>query len=224
VFAEVPDPRDPKGRIYPLPAVLTLLAVAMLGGATCPAAAAQFAEDRPALAEALGFRADPVRRRRRRRFTPGPGQLHYLLKALSAEAVEAALARWLSEACGGEPPGGVLPVDGKTLRGSRRAGLPGLHLLSAFSPALGAALVQRLVSADTNEHKAALEMLRLVPLEGSVITGDAALAQRDLCAAVVEGGGDYFLTVKDNQKSLVQDVRAAFGAAFSPSGTVAAGA
>jgi len=61
------------------------------------------------------------------------------------------------------------------------------------------------------------------PLKGTLITGDAAFTQRDLCAAVVLGEGDYFLTVKDNQPTLEADIRAAFGPAFSPPGAAAAG-
>lgn len=216
VLAEVPDPRDPRGTVYPLPAVLALAAVAMLGGAGHPAAIVHFAEDRPALAEALGFRRHP--KRRRKRATPGTGQLHYLFKALDAAAFESALTRWLLGACPDGLPDSVLSVDGKTLRGSRRGGLPGLHLLSAFGQTLGSAVARMLVSDKTNEHKAALELLKVLPLEGITVTGDAALAQKDFCGRVLAGGGDYFLTVKDNQKTLNADVRAAFGPAFSPDG------
>ena len=84
-------------------------------------------------------------------------------------------------------------------------------------------IAQLAVPGKTNEHKTALELLKLIPLEGTLITGDAAFTQRDLCEAVIRGQGDYFLTVKDNQPTLEADIRAAFGPAFSPSGGEAAG-
>jgi len=59
-------------------------------------------------------------------------------------------------------------------------------------------------------------LLKLIPLKGTLITGDAAFTQRDLCEAVVQGRGDSFLTVKDNQPTLEADLRAAFGPAFLP--------
>jgi hypothetical protein len=44
-FATVPDPRDPRGKIYPLTAVLNLLAVALLAGMRSLAAVAQFGRE-----------------------------------------------------------------------------------------------------------------------------------------------------------------------------------
>ncbi len=116
-----------------------------------------------------------------------------------------------------------MAIDGKTLRGSQGHQLPGVHLLAAYCRDVEAVIAQLSVPGKTNEHKTALQLLKLIPLEGTLITGDAAFTQRDLCAAVIQGGGDYFLTVKDNQPTLESDIRAAFGPAFSPSGGGASG-
>lgn len=94
--------------------------------------------------------------------------------------------------------------------------------MAAYCPDVEAVLAQLAVPGKANEHKTALELLKLIPLKGTLITGDAAFTQRDLCEAVCTGGGDYFLTVKGNQPTLEADIRAAFGPAFSPSGTDAA--
>jgi predicted transposase YbfD/YdcC len=77
-------------------------------------------------------------------------------------------------------------------------------------------LAQLRVPADTNEHKAALQLLRLIPLEGTLLTGEAAFTQRDFCQAVVDGGGDYFVTVKDNQPALKEAIETGFRRSFSP--------
>jgi len=42
-------------------------------------------------------------------------------------------------------------LDGKTLRGSRKQGAPGVHLLSALSHHVGLTLAQQAVSDKTNE-------------------------------------------------------------------------
>ena len=55
------------------------------------------------------------------------------------------------------------------------------------------------VDEKTNEHKAALELLKTIVLKGRVIVGDAMFCQRDLCRQIVDSGGDDFITVKDNQ-------------------------
>jgi predicted transposase YbfD/YdcC len=61
------------------------------------------------------------------------------------------------------------------------------------------------VDAKTNEHEAALQLLGILPLKGCLVTGDAMFCQRDLCAAIVEEGGDYLFFAKDNQPSSVID-------------------
>ena len=92
-----------------------------------------------------------------------------------------------------------------------------MHLLAAYSDELGTALTEIPVDAKTNEHKAALELLRLIPLEGVLVSGDAMFAQREVAEEIIELGGDYLLTVKDNQPSLKQALLDAFEAPVSPS-------
>ena len=55
VFAEIPDPRHRRGTVYPLAAVLTLVATAMLCGCRSLAAIAQWGRDYNHLAPQLGF-------------------------------------------------------------------------------------------------------------------------------------------------------------------------
>jgi hypothetical protein len=204
VLAQVPDPRNPKGIRYPLPAVLSLAVLAMLTGAKGYSAIAQFGRDKgTALALALGFR---------RGRAPAKSALADLFGRLDAAAFEAALSRWVASRL---PPGEGLHVciDGKTARGSRDGDAPGHHLVAAYAPSARAVLAQVRVDARTNEHKAALELLGILPLRGNVFTGDAMFCQRDVCAKVVGGGGDYVLVVKDNQPSLAADIGA--GLAFA---------
>jgi hypothetical protein len=147
--------------------------------------------------------------------------------ALSPEAFEAALARWAEAVLAGMPvesEGDTLePValDGKAVRGSIGRHEGAVHLLSVMAQRCGLTLRQTEVGSKTNEHKAALGLLKNVVLEGRVVTGDAMFCQRDLCAQVVADGGHYFVVVKDNQPELLRDIADAFNrtadAAFSPS-------
>ena len=57
----------------------------------------------------------------------------------------------------------------------------------------------------------ALTLLKSLPLEGAIITGDAAFCQRVICQAIRDGGGDYLFTVKANQPRLMADIAIAFG-------------
>ena len=221
VFSEIPDPRRPRGRLYPLAAVLTMIATALLCGARSLAAIAEWGVNYNHLAPALGLRRKTRDGSRYR--TPCTSELHTVLAALPAAAFEAALTRWILAQGVTDLDRRVVAIDGKTLRGSQGHQLPGVHLLAAYCRDVAAVIAQLAVPGKTNEHKTALQLLQLIPLEGTLITGDAAFTQRDLCEAVVHGGGDYFLSVKDNQPTLEADIRAAFCPAFSPSGAEAAG-
>jgi predicted transposase YbfD/YdcC len=72
----------------------------------------------------------------------------------------------------------------------------------------------------TNEHKTALQLLRGIVLEGRLVTGDAMFCQRDLSQQIIDAHGHYLWFVKDNQPTLLNDIKAAFAAsveaAFSP--------
>lgn len=207
LLATLPDPRDPRGRVHPLPAVLSLAVVALLAGMKSLEAIAQFGRDHGGgLAQALGFR---------RHKTPAKSTFSEVLRAIDVDAFEAVLRAWVQ---GRAAAGDDVAIDGKTLRGSRDGDLPGAHLLSAFAPAAAAVLGQLRVQATTNEHKAALRLLGVVPLAGRVVSGDAMFTHRDFAHAVRDGGGDYLLVVKDNQPELKAQIEAALhdDAAFSP--------
>jgi hypothetical protein len=207
-LADVPDPRKRRGRRHPLVAVLSLTTVALLAGCKSLEAIAQFGRDHgKALAFALGFT---------RGRTPTKSALSKIFRRLDVAAFEAALARWILSRQG--DGWAAIAVDGKTLRGSRDGDAPGVHLLAAYAPAAAATLAQMRVDAKTNEHKAALQLLGVLPLEGKVLTGDAMFTHRDVAQGVLDSGGDYLLVVKDNQPELKAQIFSALhsDADFSP--------
>lgn len=220
-FAAVPDPRSRLGRSYSLASLLSLAAVAMLCGCRSLYAIAQWGRDYNHLAPLLGF-TRAVRHGDGHR-TPCVSELHTVFAALDVAAFEAALTGWIVAQGVADLDQRVVALDGKTLRGSQGHQVPGVHLLAAYCRDVEAVLAQLAVPGKTNEHKTALELLKLIPLKGTLITGDAAFTQRDFCEAVIRGEGDYFLAVKDNQPTLEADIRAAFSPAFSPSRAKAAG-
>ena len=199
VLADLPDPRSRHGQIHPLPAVLGLVALAMLLGRTSLTAISRFGRQHgPPLAWALGFR---------RGKTPTASTLSRTLRRFDAGELEAAFARWVQGRVAHRPFGHI-SLDGKALRGSRDGTVPGVHLVAAYAPHVEAVLRQVRVDAKTNEHKAALELLGVLPVRGKVVVGDAMFCQRDVAAAVAEAGGDYVLFVKGNQKALRADIEA----------------
>ena len=146
--------------------------------------------------------------------TPCAATLHTIFRSLDRQLVEAKLGAWADEVLAAAPkadaPDEGIAIDGKTLRGSRKQGAPGVHLLSAVSHRLGLTLAQQAVDAKTNETTAIHDLLRGLALEGRVITMDALLTQRAVARTIVEAGGDYFMIVKGNQPQLQQDIQAVF--------------
>lgn len=105
----------------------------------------------------------------------------------------------------------LIALDGKTLRGTIPAGqTKGVHLLAAFLPQEGWVLMQVEVEGKENEIPAAPRVLKCLDLRGKVVTGDALLAQRPLSQLIVEKGGDYLWTVKENQAGVYQDLERLF--------------
>jgi len=83
-----------------------------------------------------------------------------------------------------------MAVDGKTLRGSKKQGAPGTHLLSVLSHRLGRTLTQQAVDVKTNEIKAIETVLAQIVLKGRVRTMDALWTQRQVAQTIRDKGGD----------------------------------
>lgn len=208
-LAEVPDPRGGPGKRHPLVAMLTHACCAMLCGARGYAAITQWGRDQPIeFMHRIGYRRTPA----------SYGAMQPLLARLDAQALEAAPARWVAYLLG-EPAVAELrgmALDGKTSRGSPSALGSAVHLLAAMDQRTGCVLRQMRVGAKTDEHKAALELLKDLTLRGRVVTGDAMSCQRDLSRQIVAAGGHYLGKVDDNQPSLEEAIGSAFEPAHSP--------
>ena len=217
-LAVVPDPRRPRGwrpedTPVPLVALLQATVAAVLCGARSLYAVAQGirerADDEPELLGALGF---PAGR------SVCVATLHRVYKALDVPAFETAVGAWLRQT--GVAPDDPLALDGKTVRGAsghveRSAYVPAVHLVAAYAHQAQTVPAQLRAAGHGHEVAAAQGVLAQVPLAGRVVTGDARLTQREVCAQVVAAGGDYVLPVKENQPALLDSLERA----FSPLGT-----
>jgi hypothetical protein len=131
-FARVPDPRKPRGRRHPLPAILALSTAAMLSGARSLYAIWQWGRlQDPAVVEALGFT---------RAKTPAVSTLHLVFSQLDVGTFEAVLSAWAQGMLGDR--GEAIAIDGKALRGIHGEEVPGVRLVSVYSDAAGLVLAQ----------------------------------------------------------------------------------
>ena len=196
----LPDHRTRKGRRYPLASIIGISLAAMLSGANDLRAIFRWGRRlTPKGLEAFGIT---------RRRAPCHATYHYVFRALAAGDLERALGGWVRADAA---PLGHVAIDGKRLRGSQHETSPGVHLLHAFSTRLQATLGSLAVPPDSAEVIEAVALLKELPLEGAVVTGDAAFTYRPVIEAIRARGADYFLFVKANQPELQAELAHAFG-------------
>ena len=118
---------------------------------------------------------------------------------------------------------GVIALDGKTVRRSHDAsnGKKALHLVSAWAVDNRLVLGQVSVDEKSNEITAIAELLRLLALEGCMVTIDAMGTQRAIAAQIIDQHADYALALKENQGNLDENVHDTFALALKePMGEV----
>src|SRR3990167_1352009 len=126
-----------------------------------------------------------------------------VFSAINASAFQESFFAWL-KAIVKLFPEGVVAIDGKSIRASRRVhkGLKALHIVNAWSCANGICLGQMRVKDKTNEITAIPEILQKLFIEGAIVTIDAMGCQKEIAKAIIDKKGDYILRVKANQGHL----------------------
>jgi hypothetical protein len=142
---------------------------------------------------------------------------YHLFRRLDAADLERRLGMWAESilaatATTAPAAGDGIAIDGKTLRGSKRRGAPGAHLLAAVSHRLQQTLGQVAVDDKSNEIPFAPTLLADLLLAGRVVTMDALLTQREIAQTVLDGGGDYVMVAKGNQPRLKEAIVTVFTA------------
>jgi predicted transposase YbfD/YdcC len=202
-FCKLKDQRCRRGIRYPLPMVLTMVVLAKLGG-----------EDGPkGMADWLGNRIEFLVKNLKwsRKSIPHPVTISRILgNAIEVEDLEARLSAYF-QSCPEVGQSVLLTMDGKTIRSTIPFGeTRGVHLLALYVPQEGVVLMQMEVDQKENEIAVAPRILQVVDLQGKVVVGDALHTQRAISAQIVEAGGDYCWTVKDNQPSLREAIERFF--------------
>ena len=102
----------------------------------------------------------------------------------------------------------VIAVDGKTVRRSKDLvnNKRPLHVVSAWANENQLVLGQLAVDEKSNEITAIPALLNLLYLKGCIVTIDAIGTQKEIASTIIEQGADYVLQVKDNRKTLREDI------------------
>lgn len=207
VFAQVPDPRKPRGVRHPLEGMLALVFLGLLARIREMAVLQRWAEIHwDELQEPLGFERDKP---------PHATTISRALAGCELSKFAAAFLAWVKTVVPNEPL--TVAVDAKTsCQGIGDDGKP-VQLLTVLVHNLKLILGQWSVHGEkTNEpnvlknHLA--ELKEHFPLL-QLITGDAIYAQRPLVAAILDENCDYLLQIKGNQGDIQDALRNCLGGA-----------
>ena len=201
-FAEVTDPRVERGKLHLLVDILVIALCAVICGA-----------DTWVEMEAYGkakydwlkeFLALP-------NGIPSHDTFARVLARLKPEEFQRCFLHWI-RAVSDLTHGEVVAIDGKTLRRSfdRAAGKGAIHMVSAWATANQVVLGQQKVDEKSNEITAIPALLRLLELEGCIVTIDAMGCQKEIARTIVEQGADYVLALKGNQGVMYNEVELFF--------------
>jgi predicted transposase YbfD/YdcC len=201
-LAQVPDPRQRRGRRHPMLGLLAGILTGLLCGAR---SLVEICE----VVEAL----TPSQRRRlglTRPQAPSRATIRRILILVDADELQKALTRW---ALGRLDPGpGVLrhwAVDGKSSRGAAASGEVKPHFMCALDTRAGVVVNQVEVGAKTNEIPMFKPLLLQVKtmLRNVVVTADAMHVQSGHALFLHEHHAGLLATVKANQPKLLAHLK-----------------
>jgi predicted transposase YbfD/YdcC len=205
-FAAVADPRDRRFITHLLGDILTIALCALLSGAKSFEDLAAFGRTKEVWLRSLGLTLPHG--------IPSHDTFRDLFCHLAPSVFQDCFTSWINALCAHL---GVkqVQIDGKALRGSRGLNGTCLHLVSAWVGANSLTLGQVAVEDKSNEITAIPKLLKMLELEGALVSIDAMGCQKEIAQAIRDSGADYLLQVKGNQPILETDIKASFAAAFA---------
>ena len=140
-----------------------------------------------------------------------------LFARLKPEELQSCFISWM-QAVHQVTNGELLNVDGKTLRGAKERGNNRslIHMVSVWSATNHLVLGQRKVDEKSNEITAIPELLRLLEIQGCLVSIEAMGCQTEIASTIIEQGADYILALKANQGNLYEDVTQLFNSSVAP--------
>jgi len=198
VFVELKDPRVNRTKLHPLGDIfLTIAICAVICGADGWSQVAK--SGRSKLKRFRTFLELPTG-------IPSYDTFGRVFAALDPSAFEKCFMKWIADLTTASA-GPLIAIDGKTIRRSLDTanGKAAIHMVSAWCQANHMVLGQLTTDAKSNEIKAIPKLMKLLDLQGSVVTIDAASCQEKIAQRIVDQGGHYILQLKGNPGSLHQE-------------------
>src|SRR5665213_1687106 len=206
IFRGLPDPRAPNA-VHDLLDIIIIALAATLCGAKGATDMALFAHAKEKVLRQILPLEHGI---------PSHDTFSRVLRVLDPEAFDEAFRTFMAAFAKANriKLTGVVAIDGKALRGAYERGksTTPLHMVNVFATEARMALASR-KAPGRNEAKGALEVLRMLSLEGCIVTADALHCHREFAATVLKRGGHFALALKQNQRKLFDGVARRFARA-----------
>lgn len=147
---------------------------------------------------------------------PSDDTFRRVFEFIDPTALNRCFLKWV-ETLAAKMGGEIIPIDGKTIRGSydRVQGKSALHVISAWASEQSLVLAQMKVENKSNEIMAIPALLELLDVAGSIITIDAMGTQTEIAKQIISKKGDYVLALKANHPTLYSQVTEWFETALA---------
>lgn len=206
-FADIKDPRVERTKKHQLADILVIAILAIIAGAqgwedieNYGISKQQWLEEFLALPN--GIPSDDTFRR--------------VFEFIDPEALNRCFLQWV-ETLVATMSGEIIPIDGKTIKGSydRNQGQAALHVISAWASEQRLVLAQVKVEEKSNEITAIPALLELLDITGAIITIDAMGTQTEIAKQIVAKKADYVLALKANHPTVYSQVQQWFETAVT---------
>jgi predicted transposase YbfD/YdcC len=198
-FCEVTEPRDSNKR-HKLIDIITIALCAVICGADSWEDIEEFGNTKRKWFETFLELPHGI---------PGHDTFARVFASMDPKEFQEAFLRWV-ETIQETTKNRIVAIDGKTLRRSRGKDTSPLHLVSAWACESKMVLGQVKTKEKSNEITAIPELLKVLELEGCIVTIDAMGCQKEIVKTVIEKRADYVLGLKGNQRALHDDVELYF--------------
>jgi len=204
-FDSLNDPRGRQGCEHAFLSIVLIAILATIGGAIGWEDIELYAESHQAWLETFLDLSNGI---------PKADTYRRVFERINPDELQQCFIGWVKqivEATGAQ----VIPIDGKTLKGSydRNKKQSSLHMVSAWASENKLMLGQVKVDSKSNEIKAIPALLNLLDITGCIITIDAMGTQTAIAEQIINKGADYVLCLKANHPTLHQQIKTWFDAA-----------
>lgn len=199
-FTELDDPRIDRKKLHPVEEILLLTFCGVICGCDGWKDVERFGKAKLSyLKRFLSYEHG----------IPSDDTLRRFFRSISPEQFRSCFMSWVKSLQISQDSG-VIAIDGKTSRCSFDDEKFALHLVSAFASEARMVLGQVTTDEKSNEITAIPKLLDLLDIQGSLVSIDAMGCQHAIAKKIIDGGGDYLLSLKGNQGTLHDDVRTHF--------------